>query len=214
MKYELNKLYNMDCMEAMKDIPDKYFELAIVDPPYGIGVGCNIGRRKGEKKSPYEKADWDKEPPEPEYFAELFRISANQVIFGANHFISRFAKDSRGWIVWDKKIDEKTSFSMGELIWTSFDRVLKIVRCSNTGGANDIVKIVPSQKPVEVYKWILKTYASAGDKVVDTHAGSGSCEIACFDLGFDWIAFEKETSTFVKAQKRLADHEAQIRWTL
>ena len=209
MKYELNTLYNMDCMEAMKYIPDKYFDLAIVDPPYGIGLNHNIGRRKGQRHSPYKKADWDNEPPTERYFNELFRISRNQIIFGANHFISKFAKDSAGWIVWDKMISEKTTFSMGELIWTSFDRLLKIYTVSNTGGANTEEKIVPSQKPVELYKLILRDYAAAGMKLVDTHAGSGTSMIACYDMGIDCIAFEKDQNTFTQAFLRVENHKRQ-----
>ena len=122
---ELNRIYNMDCMEGMRQIPDKYFELAIVDPPYGININNNMGRRKGDKHSDYKKVTWDSDAPTAEYFAELMRVSQNQIIWGANHFISRMPYDSPCWLCWDKGFSSDVSFASFELAWTSFNQASK-----------------------------------------------------------------------------------------
>ena len=206
MKYEMNKIYNEDCLPAMKQIPDKYFEWGIVDPPYGISVNVSMGRRKGDKKSDYHKfAGKDSEPPTEEYFKELFRISKNQIIWGANHFISKFAKDSANWVVWDKKFSNDVSFASAELAWCSLNGTIKIYKQS----PQNFNRIHPTQKPVALYEWLLKTYAKKGDKILDTHLGSASSIIACKKLGFEYLGFELDEDYFKSASERIAKFEAQ-----
>ena len=206
MKYKMNEIYNMDCLEAMKDIPDNYFELAIVDPPYGINVNHNMGRRKGNKPSEYKKAYWDNESPKKEYFDELIRVSKNQIIWGANHFISKIPIDSPCWVMWDKKFSDQVSFAQYELAWTSFNTTSKKydMHPSQQG------RIHPTQKPVALYKWLLTNYAKQGDKILDTHLGSGSSIIACHDLGFEYMAFELDRDYYDKAIERIEKHKSQI----
>ena len=203
---ELNKLYNMDCMIGMKDIPDKYFELAIVDPPYGININNNMGRRKGDKPSEYKKVTWDNEPPTAEYFTELLRVSQNQIIWGANHFISKIPYDSPCWICWDKGFSADVSFASFELAYTSFKSPSK--RYTLTSAQND--RIHPTQKPVKLYKWLLHNYAKQGDKILDTHVGSGSSIIACIDMGFEYMGFEIDEEYYNSASKRIEDAMNQV----
>jgi site-specific DNA-methyltransferase (adenine-specific) len=202
---QLNKLYNMDCMEGMKLFPDKYFELAIVDPPYGINVNHNMGRRKGDKHSNYKKVTWDNEPPPPEYFDELFRVSKNQIIWGANYFQ---LPPTKCFIVWKKpQISEDVSFSMCEYAWASFNSTAKVIEIYG----QEADRIHPTQKPVRLYKWLLTRYAKPGDKILDTHVGSGSSLIACYDMGFDYIGFEIDKEYYEAACKRIAEEQAQMR---
>jgi site-specific DNA-methyltransferase (adenine-specific) len=201
---ELNRLYNMDCMEGMKQFPDKYFELAIVDPPYGISINHNMGRRKGDKHSDYKKVTWDNEPPPPEYFDELFRVSKNQIIWGANYFQ---LPPTKCFIVWKKpQISEDVSFSMCEYAWASFNNTAKVIEIYG----QEADRIHPTQKPVKLYKWLLSRYAKQGDKILDTHVGSASSLIACYNYGFDFIGFEIDKEYFDKAQKRLDAVMAQV----
>lgn len=217
--FELNRLYNMDCMEAMRQIPDQYFQLAIVDPPYGIGEsGAKNGTRSclatSREYIPYYGDD-DSAPP-PEYFAELRRVSRNQVIFGANHFISRIPLDSACWLVWDKE-NGQNDFADCELAWTSFKSAVRIFHFRWQGMLqgdmkNKEARIHPNQKPVKLYGWILSRYAQPGDRILDTHAGSASSLIACYNLGFDFLGFEIDKKYFDKAQQRLEDTQAQMRF--
>jgi site-specific DNA-methyltransferase (adenine-specific) len=210
---QLNKLYNMDCMEGMKQFPDKYFDLAIVDPPYGIGANkMTLGN--GKRKIYRGAEDWDRQPPPKEYFDELIRVSKNQIVWGANHFISRMPFDSSCWIFWDKGTGEN-DFADGELAWTSFDTTVRKFFKSWVG-ANakekyEADRIHPTQKPVALYKWLLKNYAKPGDKILDTHVGSGSSLIACYDMGFDYIGFEIDKEYYEAACKRIAEEQAQLR---
>lgn len=204
---EINKIHNMDCMEGIKEIPDKYFELAIIDPPYGININHNIGRRKGDKPSDYKKVTWDYEPPSQEYFDELFRVSQNQIIWGANHFIELINKNSSCWIVWDKLFSEDVSFASVELAWTNFTSVSKRFRLSS----QQQYRIHPTQKPIELCKWLLKHYANEGDKILDTHVGSASSFIAAYDLGFDILGFEIDKEYFDLANQRINRHKSQMR---
>ena len=203
MKYELNTLYNMDCMEAMKDIPDKYFELAIVDPPYGIG---RFGSRVC-KESKINK--WDIKPTD-EYFRELFRVSDKQIVWGANNFD---LPGTEYFVVWDKA-QTVDNFASAEYAWTNCKKPAKIFHYSihqemgnrkKTGG-----KIHPTQKPIALYTWLLNNYAKPGDKILDTHVGSASSLIACYDMGFDYLGFELDKDYYEAAQKRLEDHKSQI----
>lgn len=204
---ELNHIYNMDCMEGMKQFPDKYFELAIVDPPYGLKEsGCQSGGENNEigrrafKRSVVDV--WDKKP-EKEYFQELMRVSRNQIIWGGNYFN---LPPSRCIVVWDK-CQPWENFSQVEIAWTSFGLNARIFKFDNRTGS----KIHPTQKPVALYKWLLKNYAHQGDKILDTHMGSGSSVIACYDMGFDYIAFEIDKDYFDSANERIEAHKSQGR---
>jgi site-specific DNA-methyltransferase (adenine-specific) len=211
MKYELNQIIHADCMDIMKDIPDKYFELAIVDPPYGINManGAHSNLKKLGNK------DWDIQTPDNAYFSELFRVSENQIIWGGNYFTNKLPV-SRGWIFWDKKITNSTSpnFSDGELAWTSFDKILKrfVYDWIGFGYLNNPAgekKIHPTQKPVALYRWLLQNYAKPGDKIIDTHSGSGSCAIACHLEKFDFLAIEKDEDYYKASVKRLEEIRSQ-----
>jgi site-specific DNA-methyltransferase (adenine-specific) len=211
------KLTNEDNMLLMSRYPDKYFDLAIVDPPYGIDV-TNQSQGKGggvAKKIEYKKTDWDKYAPNNDYFQELIRVSQNQIIWGANHFISRIPFDSACWIVWDKDNGE-TDFADCELAWSSFKTAVRKFKWKWSGMLQQDMKnkesrIHPTQKPVALYKWILKNYANQCDKILDTHLGSGSIAIACHDLGFDLTACELDTDYFNASIKRLSDHQKQLK---
>jgi len=210
---ELNRLYNMDCMVGMKQFPDKYFELAIVDPPYGINMdGGKIGGGKCGTAKNYTKKQWDDKPPDKSYFDELIRVSKNQIIWGANHFISRIPYDSSCWIVWDK--DNTGNFADCELAWTSFNTAVRKYRYRWNGMLqenmkNKEIRIHPTQKPVALYKWLLKNYANKGDKILDTHVGSASSIIACIDMGFEYMGFELDKEYYEAAQERMRIHMQQ-----
>jgi site-specific DNA-methyltransferase (adenine-specific) len=196
--------YNMDCMDGMKQFPDRYFELAVVDPPYGININHNIGRRKGDKPSEYKKVKWDSATPEAEYFKELFRVSKKQIIWGANYFQMPLTKC---FIVWRKpQISENVSFSMLEYAWTNIDDTSK----EWIGMSNEPDRIHPTQKPVALYEWLLTKYAQPGDKILDTHVGSASSLIACHNLGFDYVGFKLDGDYFKLASERLEKVQSQV----
>jgi site-specific DNA-methyltransferase (adenine-specific) len=197
-------------MEYMKSIPDKYFELAIVDPPYGIGVNVSMGRRKGQAHSGYHKyAGEDKSAPDADYFDELKRISKNQIIWGANHFIDNFPFNcsSPCWLMWDKGFSEDVSFAQFELAWTSFKSVCKKFDKS----PNDSGRIHPTQKPVKLYEWLLANYAKEGDKILDTHLGSGSSAIAAHYGGFEFVGCELDADYYKAACERFKEATKQVR---
>ena len=201
-------LRNCDCMDLMKEFPDKYFELAIVDPPYGININNNMGRRKGDKHSDYKKVKWDNEIPTAEYFNELYRVSQNQIIWGANYYSM---PPTKSFIVWRKpQISQQMSFSMLEYAWSSFDKTAK----EWIGMSNEEDRIHPTQKPVTLYKWLLMNYAKQGDKILDTHVGSASSLLACYDMGFDYVGFEIDEDYYKAAQKRIEENKAQIRMVI
>ena len=214
-------------MEYMKSIPNKFFDLAVVDPPYGINapnmsMGTNLNRKRGGynsqsvaqrlKKGRLNSGagklknralntmpcDWDYSPPPQKYFEELFRVSRNQVIWGGNYFP---LPPTRGVLCWDK-IQPWENFSQFELAWTSFDCPAAIIHLSNTGGANRGTKIHPTQKPVELYHWVFKKFANPGDKIFDSHLGSGSSRIAAYKMGFDFYATEINKQYFDAQEKR------------
>ena len=193
--------YNMDCMEAMKDMPDKYFELAIVDPPYGISI-TDSGRLG---KYNINNNRWDDNIPTDDYFNELFRISENQIIWGGNYFP---LPPTRGFIIWDKKQPEGVSFASCEFAWSSFDKSAKTFYFSPM---QDKHRFHPTQKPVKLYKWILSRYAKEGDKILDTHVGSASSLIACYDMGFDYVGFELDEDYYKSACERIEENKAQFR---
>lgn len=203
---EIN-LHLGDCMEAMKQMPDNAYDLAIVDPPYGINVNHNMGRRKGQKASKHKPAVWDYEPPHKEYFNELLRVSKNQIIWGANHFISLIPYNSPCWLLWDKGFSEDVTFAQFELAWTSFNTTCK--KFDKSPNQHD--RIHPTQKPVALYKWLLHNYAKEGDKILDTHGGSMSIAIACHDMNFDLDLWELDPEYYQKGVERFNQHKAQLR---
>jgi site-specific DNA-methyltransferase (adenine-specific) len=203
----LSEVFLEDCMVGMKRYPDKYFDLAIVDPPYGIGVNHNMGRRKGDKPSSYKPATWDKEPPAAEYFSELLRVSKHQIVWGANHFISRMPFDSSCWLLWDKGFSEDVSFAQFEMAWTSFDTVCK--KFDKPSIQQD--RIHPTQKPVSLYQWLLKNYAEGCNQILDTHLGSGSSRIAAYEMNFDFTGFEIDKDYFEAQELRYKRHISQQR---
>jgi site-specific DNA-methyltransferase (adenine-specific) len=211
----------MDCMEGMAKYPDKYFDLAIVDPPYGIGASKRKSTIKDGKHlcgflddTRYKLSDWDLNRPNKEYFIELQRISKNQIIWGGNYFTD-LLPISRGWVFWDKK-PNVPNYSDGELAWTSFDMVLKrIIIMWNgkirTGIEKGYFCIHPTQKPIKLYKWLLTNYANQGDKILDTHLGSGSSRIAAYDMGFDFVGFELDKDYFDAQEKRFNEFKQQLK---
>jgi len=195
---------NEDNMELMARYPDKYFDLAIVDPPYGLGKKIYSGGTKGCKfHTLFGENKWDDEIPKDEYFNELFRISKNQIIWGGNYFP---LMPTRCLIIWDK-LKGDNNFSMFELAWTSFDKPCKIYRENST--YED--RIHPTQKPINLYKYLLDKYAISGDKILDTHLGSGSIALACHDYGYQLTACELDKGHYDKAIQRIKDHVAQQR---
>ena len=197
--------YNMDCMEGMKEFPDKYFELAIVDPPYGIDKRFSPTSRI-LKYGKTESANDMK--PNKLYFYELFRVSNNQIIWGYNH-LSDMLPATKEFIFWYKH-QPVISYSDGELAWTSFKKTAKCFDFPFFGGINrENDRFHPMQKPVALYRWILKNYAKPGDKILDTHVGSASSLIACHELGFDYVGFELDKEYFDKATERLETFKAQ-----
>ena len=191
---------NEDNIELMARYPDKYFDLAIVDPPYGIDINSS-GTHFKEK---YDVKNWDKETPKDLYFKELFRVSKNQIIWGGNYFLDRLG-NCKCFIIWDKKIAEDMSFAMCEMAWTSFKNGAKIYKTT----ATQLERIHPTQKPVALYKWLLDKYAKEGDKILDTHLGSGSIAIACHDYGFELTACELDAEYYEKAVQRIKNHVSQ-----
>jgi len=194
------EITNEDNMELMARYPDNYFDLAIVDPPYGIDINLS-GTHFKEK---YEIKSWDKETPTDKYFNELKRVSKNQIIWGGNYFLDRLG-NCKCFVIWDKKIAEDMSFAMCEMAWTSFKNGAKIYKTT----ATQLERIHPTQKPVALYKWLLNKYAKQGDKILDTHLGSGSIAIACHDYGFDLTACELDKEYFDKAIQRIKNHVSQ-----
>jgi len=192
---------NEDNMLLMARYPDNYFDLAIVDPPYGIGISSNPVRQQHKKKN------WDNNIPLEKYFNELKRVSKNYIIWGGNYFID-YLNNSQGFIIWDKKQPEKFSLAMAEFAYSSIQSPAKIFRYSVLTEQD---KIHPTQKPICLYKWILDKYAKQGDKILDTHLGSGSIAIACHDYGFELTACELDKEYFDKAMQRITNHTNQTK---
>jgi len=204
------KLLNEDCMIVMARYPDNHFQLAITDPPYGIGESGGKDRRG---KSKHIKKDWDSITPGIDYFNQLKRVSLNQIIWGANYF-PEMLKTSMGWVCWDKKLDN-SDFSDFELAYTSFNRGAKIFRYSKIGGSRTPAALAdyihPTQKPVQLYKWLLSNYAKEGDKILDTHGGSMSSAIACHDMDFDMVLCELDKDYFESGLARYKQHIKQLK---
>jgi len=224
--------YNMDCMEGMRQFPDKYFELCICDPPYGIGVArhnwmtykddgefdrrVKAGRKvRGQGKAlpkQYAVKEWDCQTPDSDYFTELFRVSKNQIVWGGNYFIE-FLTNTSCMIVWDK--DNSGDFADCEIAWTSFDSAVRKFVYRWNGMLQENMKdkeerIHPTQKPIALYKWLLTNYAHKGDKILDTHVGSASSLIACHQLGFEYWGFELDADYYKAASERLERAKAQV----
>lgn len=201
-----NKVILGDCMEGMKQYPDKYFDLAIVDPPYGINFAKT---HTGKGWTVRESKDWDKEIPPSEYWEQLFRISKNQIVWGGN-YMTEFLQPSMGWIFWDKG-QRNFSLADGELAWTSFNKALRVYEYSRAKLNNNRGGLHPTEKPIDLYRWILQKYAKQGDKILDTHVGSGSSRIACYDYGFDFTGFEIDKDYWEAQEKRFQNHIAQLK---
>lgn len=215
-------LYNQDCMIAMKTMKDKQFDLAIVDPPYGLTKGmdkrgvCNIphgGKRANKNQHLYTeiKGNWNVAPPD-EYFVELMRVSKNQIIFGGNYFPILWKEPTRSMIVWDKQQVSLKHADL-EMAWCSMDRNAKLYRYrwagNHAGNGVMVPRYHPTQKPICLYEWLLDNYAKQGDSILDTHLGSGSIAIACHDKGFDLTAYEINKKYFNRANDRLIEHQKQ-----
>jgi site-specific DNA-methyltransferase (adenine-specific) len=205
-------VYNEDCMIGMAKYPDKYFDLAVVDPPYGLDLAnMNMGAGKSKKSSKIENRqwkpkDWDKNTPDLIYFDELKRVSKNQIIWGGNYFELGSCKN---YIIWDKEIPEGLSFADCEMAWTSFDKAPKIFRYS--AYLDKANKFHPTQKPIKLYDWIYLKYLNNGGKVIDTHLGSGSNRIAADKAGnIDFVGFELDKDYFEAQEKRWAEYKKQL----
>lgn len=199
------QLFNGDCLEAMKKMKDNEFDLAIVDPPYGRNAldGSRTARIYGINRS----KNWDCYRPTKDYFNELRRVSKNQIIWGGNYFISDLI-DTKCFLIWNKpSMIGMNTMSFGEMAWTSFDSPAKIYH----GESDKLQRIHPTQKPVALYTWLLDKYAKPGDKILDTHLGSGSIAIACHNLGYDLVGYELDKDYFEAAKHRLEEHQKQLR---
>ena len=211
-------LYNADCMEIMKGFSDKQFDLAIVDPPYGIGMDNSSKRTKPSRPNSYtqypdfryHKTDWDKNRPTQEYFDELFRVSKIQIIWGANYFCE-YLPSGNGWIFWNKLNGLNNCFSDGEFAFSLKGVQSRSIECSTFDGLKGGKdRIHPTQKPIQLYKWILKKYAKEGDTILDTHLGSGSSAIAAHDGGFEFTGIELDEEYFNNAVERIKTHQRQL----
>ena len=210
---------NEDNMELMSRYEDKHFDLAIVDPPYGIGFGTFNRTNKASdgtriKANKYKNSNWDDEIPNDKYFKELKRVSKNQIVWGGNYFPYLWEKGCKGFIFWHKG-NPVPNFADGELAYTSFNKVAKMFNFKYygniEGNTSASAKHHPTQKPIKLYEWLLMNYAKEGDKILDTHLGSGSIAIACHNLGYDLTACELDKEYYEAAIKRLNEHTAQLR---
>ena len=210
-------IYNKDCLEALKEMQDNEFDLAIVDPPYGIGMDGTLGKASKKTKGfsfkakEYDKKEWDNTTPSQEYFDELFRVSKNQIIWGANYFTDKLPI-IKNYVFWYKKgVSNDSKFNEGELAYLSTGRTRMVdIWWNGFGVINSGEKRThPTQKPVKLYEWLLMNYAKEGDKILDTHLGSGSIAIACHNLGYDLEGYELDKEYYDNALKRLKQHQAQ-----
>jgi site-specific DNA-methyltransferase (adenine-specific) len=203
----ISETFNIDCIEGMKQYPNKYFDLAVCDPPYGIKASeMTMGSGKNKK---YKKGkNWDNQTPSEEYFNELCRVSKNQIIWGGNYFKLPITKS---WILWDKGIYGDCDFADGEMAWTSFDKVLRIAQIRYKGflGA-DTERIHPTQKPIALYEWIFTNYAKECMKILDTHLGSQSSRIAAYKAKLDFIGFELDKEYFEQGNQRFEEFKIQF----
>ena len=197
------ELHNVDCLPFMKQCEDNQFDLAIVDPPYGLGIDGNKEQRWPDgsiKRKAHEIKGWDEAIPNKEYFDELKRISKNQIVWGGNYF-TEFLEPTKAWIFWYKG-QQGLTMSDGEMAWTSLKKVTRMVNIHRTHIWQEN-PMHPTQKPVKLYKWLLKNYAEEGQTIFDSHLGSGSIAIACDELGFDFTGLEIDKGYFEEANKRI-----------
>lgn len=211
-----SEVFNIDCMELMARYHDKHFDLAVVDPPYGIGEdgASNHSRSKFAKATLYTPKNWDSKAPDKKYFDELMRVSKNQIVWGANHFISRMPYDSSCWIVWDKQNGE-SDFADCELAWASFNTAVRLFNFRWQGMLQGNMKdkekrFHPTQKPVKLYDWIFKKYATEGQTILDTHLGSGSSRIAAYKNKLNFVGCEIDKEYFEASDKRFKEFTAQL----
>jgi len=203
-----SEVYLEDCVKALKRFNDNHFDLAIVDPPYGIGFSSKKQSNFGKGGINHEYKGWDEEIPKAEYWEQLFRVSKNQIVWGAN-YMTEFLKPSRCWISWYKM--QEFSTNEFELAWTSFDETCKQFNLSRVQAYAGSNKIHPTEKPIKLYDWILKNYAVEGDLILDTHLGSGSSRIASYKGGFNFVGFEIDQEYYEKQEKRFNDFKSQLR---
>lgn len=214
MKDLINKIHLGDCLEFMKQLPDKSIDLILTDPPYGIGESSNNNKSRGKltEAKDYGCKDWDDAPPQKETFDEIIRISKNQIIFGANHFIDKIPYPSSSWIVWDK-VNYGTDFADCELAWTSHKSAVRMFSFQWHGMMQGDMKnkeerIHPTQKPRQLFMMILEKYLEKGI-VLDCFSGSGTTALACHDLGLDFICVEKDSDYHAASVRRLEEHQRQ-----
>lgn len=203
---EMVKLLNVNCMDYIKECTSKEFDIAIIDPPYGINEDGGKTSRNRFKTKQYDKKNWDSDSPEKEFFDQIIRISKNQIIFGANHFIEKINRNSSCWIVWDKDNGE-CDFADCELAWTSFNTAVRRFKYRWAGMIqgdmkNKEIRIHPTQKPVKLYQWILANYAKPGMRIIDTHLGSGSSAIAAYYFGCEFVGCELDEEYYFAAKER------------
>lgn len=209
------ELLNIDCMDFMATCKDKQFQLSITDPPYGINIieSGQVGGEKCAKVSQYKKSQWDNSIPPAEYFNELRRISENQIIWGGNYMIE-YLTNTSCMLIWDK--DNTGNFADAEIAWTSFNSPVRIFKFRWNGMLQENMKdketrIHPTQKPVQLYKWLLKNYSKPTDKIIDTHLGSGSSAIAAYDFGCDFVGCEIDKDYYDAAVKRFENYKLQMK---
>jgi len=204
-----SEVYLEDCVTALKRYADNHFDLAIVDPPYGIDWMEQVKNpNKGKNWKQYENKDWDKSIPSAEYFEELRRVSKNQIVWGGN-YMTEYLKPSSCWLIWDKM--QEFSGAVFEMAWTSFTSPAKAFRMSRVEAYTNQTKIHPTQKPTRLYDWILHNYAKPNDLILDTHLGSGSSRIAAYKGGFNFVGFEIDQEYYEKQEKRFNDFKSQLR---
>lgn len=203
----ISETYNMDCLEAMREMSDNAFDLAIVDPPYGIGADKKNAISTIRDNPKWRTVNWDSCPPVQEYFTQLFRTSTDQIIWGGNYFLDKIRRPSRGMIVWDKTIHGNTLADC-DLAWSSIQKPARIY-AENIALTTKEGRIHPTQKSIKLYKWLLTNYAKPGDKILDTHLGSQSSRIAAWDLGFDFVGYELDEDYFREGNERFERHRAQ-----
>jgi site-specific DNA-methyltransferase (adenine-specific) len=202
----------MDCMEFMKDKPDNFYDLAIVDPPFGIGSWW----KKSKNTKHYSDKHWNEAPPSKEYFTELFRVSKNQIIWGGNYFTEHLPP-TNAWIIWDKLMAKNQNLSDCEMAWTSLKMSVKKITVLWSGACRNeknFVRIHPSQRPVKLHTQTLQKFAKPGYKILDTHLGSGSIAIACMEMGFDLDATEIDNDFFLATAGRVEDYKKQLKLVL
>ena len=208
-----SEVYLMDCVAGLRHYPDNYFDLAVVDPPYGIGIdgqkkSINLNNPKANRKE-HKFKGWDNEIPTAEYFDELWRVSKNQIVWGANYFVEHLNKGTKGWIVWYKG-QEGLTMSDAELAYSSFDCATRVVKINRVELLKDGT-IHPTQKPIKLYDWIYANYAKEGDLILDTHCGSQASRIAADKAGLNFVGFEIDEEYFNAANKRFDNFKSQAR---